>query len=114
MPTYEYRCDECGEFSAIRPIRMRDTPCICPQCGTASPRVLVAAPSLAVMSSGARNAHSRNERAANAPMTSSEYRASHRHGPGCGCCGGSPSKTTVTAHTGEKAFPTKRPWMISH
>jgi hypothetical protein len=75
---------------------------------------MLSAPTLATMDGATRSAHATNERAANAPMTSAEYAARHKHGPGCGCCSGKPSKSTVRAADGSKAFPTKRPWMISH
>ncbi|THF59433.1 FmdB family zinc ribbon protein [Pseudothauera rhizosphaerae] len=114
MPTYEYLCDDCGEFAAYRPIAKRDEPCICPNCGTPSPRVILSAPSLATMAGHLRAAHATNERAAHAPRTSAEYKATHQHGPGCGCCGGGKSKSTVTTADGKKTFPSKRPWMISH
>jgi hypothetical protein len=38
-----------------------------------------------------------------------------RHPSGCGCCSGTSKRgSTVTAPSGAKTFPTKRPWMISH
>ena len=114
MPTYEYLCDDCGDFTAFRPMSERNLPCACPVCGGDSQRVLLSAPTLSALSAAARNAHATNERAAHAPKTSAEYTATHKHGPGCGCCGGGKSKATVTAANGSKAFPTKRPWMISH
>jgi putative FmdB family regulatory protein len=114
MPTYEYFCEDCGDFSALRPMSARNEPCACPHCGTAAYRVMLSAPTLATMDGATRSAHATNERAANAPMTSAEYAARHKHGPGCGCCSGKPSKSTVRAADGSKAFPTKRPWMISH
>lgn len=113
MPSYEYCCDDCGDFSAIRPIAMRNDPCVCPTCGGHAQRVIRSAPRLATMSSANRSAHATNERAAHAPRTSAEYKATHKHGPGCGCCGGT-SKSTVQTADGAKTFPTKRPWMISH
>jgi len=36
------------------------------------------------------------------------------HPAGCGCCAGAKRGATVTAQDGSKAFPSKRPWMISH
>ncbi|MEN7530396.1 MULTISPECIES: zinc ribbon domain-containing protein [unclassified Cupriavidus] len=66
MPTYDYRCDKCGDFSQLRPIASRDVPAVCPGCGEVAPRALVAAPSL---SGGA------------AEGTSSS------HGGNCACCG---------------------------
>ena len=113
MPTYEYRCDDCGDFTAYRPIAVRNDPCICPYCGKGSERVILSAPTLATMSSTNRIAHATNERAAHSPKTSAEHHATHRHGPGCGC-GSGISKSTVKSPDGAKTFPTKRPWMISH
>lgn len=69
MPTYDYRCDDCGDFALMRPMAQRDEPVGCPQCGKAAARALVAAPALA----GAPGA------------VPSEL--SSTHGAGCGCCG---------------------------
>jgi hypothetical protein len=33
---------------------------------------------------------------------------------GCGCCSTGKRGATVTGASGNKAFPAKRPWMISH
>ncbi len=117
MPTYDYFCEHCGDFAVIRPISARNQPYACPHCGASAYRVMIGAPTLATLDTPTRSAHATNERARHAPMTSAEYHNSgrHRHGPGCGCCGGSPSqKNTYRTADGAKAFPTKRPWMISH
>ena len=113
MPIYEYQCESCGIFDLGRPIALRDAGCNCPVCSRQARRVIASAPALSAMTAQARNAHATNERAAHAPMTSGEYRA-YKHPPGCGCCSGTGSKATVRAPDGSKAFPTKRPWMISH
>lgn len=68
MPTYDYRCDDCGDFALMRPMAQRDEPVGCPQCGKAAARALVAAPALA----GAPGA------------VPSELAG---HGAGCACCG---------------------------
>jgi len=108
MPAYEYRCDTCGDFVALRSIADRNTPCACPGCGADATRMM-SMPALATLSATTRSAHATNERARHEPKSS----AGHVHGPGCGC--GSGKKTaTVKAPDGAKAFPTKRPWMISH
>lgn len=114
MPIYEYFCENCGDFSALRSMSERNEPCPCPRCGAESDRILLSAPMLATMDGAARRARATNERSANAPMSSVEYAAGHKHGQGCGCCSGTPLKLTVRAADGSKAFPTKRPWMISH
>ena len=33
---------------------------------------------------------------------------------GCGCCSTAKRGATLTGANGNKAFPSKRPWMISH
>jgi putative FmdB family regulatory protein len=113
MPTYDYMCNDCGLFEVQRPMALRNDACACPSCSQPSARVLVSASALATMSGRARAAHATNERAANAPKTSGEY-LSYRHPPGCGCCSSAASKSTVRTPDGAKAFPSKRPWMISH
>jgi hypothetical protein len=78
--------------------------------------VLVAAPRLAALSDTARLAFITNERASHAPRSSrdSEPYRHLRHPAGCGCCKPGGRSATVTAPNGAKAFPSKRPWMISH
>jgi putative FmdB family regulatory protein len=68
MPLYEYVCDACGPFAAMRPMAAFSDPCDCPDCGTASPRNLLASPSL-----GGNGAPA----AAGGTKT---------HFGGCGCC----------------------------
>ena len=116
MPTYDYHCASCGGFDAFRTVAARNEPATCPDCGAASPRVFVSAPRLACMSSDTRTAMGINERAAHAPRSSSDGAYTRlRHPAGCGCCSTSIKRSaTVTAANGAKAFPTKRPWMISH
>ncbi|MBL27096.1 MAG: FmdB family transcriptional regulator [Rhodospirillaceae bacterium] len=111
MPLYEYQCDSCGVFDAMRPMAQSADPCDCPACGTTAPRVMFTAPRLAAMDTGLRHAHATNERSADSPRTSRDA-SSHRHGPGCGC--GSGTSKAVHRPDGSKTFPSKRPWMISH
>ena len=113
MPTYDYACASCGGFEAIRAVVRRDEPAACPDCGCASPRVFIAAPRLALLSDGMRSAMATNERARHEPKSSGEY-SRVKHPAGCGCCGSVRNKATVTDARGNKAFPGKRPWMISH
>lgn len=120
MPTYDYDCPACGGFDAFRNLSERNLPADCPECGTTSPRVLVSAPRLSAMATGTRRAIEANERSANAPYSSKDLAGSYgrlRHPSGCGCCSGGSSRirsATVRAPNGAKAFPSKRPWMISH
>ena len=113
MPTYDYACAACGGFDALRPVSRRDEPAHCPGCGGVSPRVLAAAPRLALLDGGVRVALQTNERARHEPKSSRDY-ARLRHPSGCGCCSGATRGATVTAANGSKTFPSKRPWMISH
>ena len=118
MPTYDYDCGACGGFDAIRSLSLRNEPATCPECGGASPRVFVNAPRLACVSSETRMARDTNERAQHSPRSSKDSGGSYgrmRHPSGCGCCSTSGKRGgTVTAANGAKAFPSKRPWMISH
>ncbi len=112
MPTYDFRCETCGVFSAVRRIADRDADCACPQCGTLAGRTL-SMPSLSLMAGSTRASHQVNERAANAPKRSSEYR--HVHGPGCGCGSPKPAGAMTQATPGGlKGNTGGRPWMISH
>ena len=114
MPTYDYACDQCGPFESLRSMAQRDAPAVCPQCGTACERVLIGAPRLAVMSDRQRLAMSTNERASHEPVSSKSY-VPRAHPSGCSCCsGGAKAKATAVAPNGNKSFPAKRPWMISH
>ncbi len=114
MPVYEYWCDTCeSDFTVLRRMSESHLPHECPDCGGSAERAMLTAPSLSAMPAAARKAHATNERASHAPISSTEYK--ERHGAGCSCCKpGLPKRATVTAPTGEKAFPTARPWMISH
>jgi putative FmdB family regulatory protein len=113
MPTYDYACARCGGFDALRTLARRNEPADCPQCGAAAPRVFAQAPRLALMQMTTRAAIETNERARHEPKRSRDYQRL-RHPAGCGCCGTGRRSATVTAANGNKAFPSKRPWMISH
>lgn len=114
MPTYDYACPDCGGFDALRSLAARNEAAPCPDCGTDSARVFVTAPRLALMEGSTRRALETNERARHEPKRSSDY-ARLKHPAGCGCCSTSGKRgATVTAPNGNKAFPGKRPWMISH
>ena len=112
MPTYDYACAACGGFDAIRSLAQRNEPARCPDCGSASPRVFAGAPRLALMEGATRSALATNERARHEPKSSRDY-ARLKHPAGCGCCS-TARRATLTAANGNKAFPSKRPWMISH
>ena len=113
MPTYDYACAGCGGFEALRSVSARDEPAVCPDCGAAAPRVFVNAPRLALMDGGTRGALAANERARFEPRSSREY-SRLKHPAGCGCCSTGNRGATLTGANGNKAFPSRRPWMISH
>jgi putative FmdB family regulatory protein len=112
MPVYEYLCNDCGPFTAIRPMAEHADPQPCPDCHTPAPRVLMTAPHLATMSATRRRAHATNERSSHAPQVLSQLNSSH--GSGCACCSGRSSRLARRGKDGSKSFPTSRPWMISH
>ena len=118
MPTYDYHCEDCGGFDAFRSLALRNEPATCPVCQAASPRVFVQGPRLACLSGDSRRAHDVNERAQHVPRSSRDSAAGSygrmSHPSGCGCCSTAKRGATVTGANGNKAFPTKRPWMISH
>ncbi len=62
MPVYEYLCNDCGPFTDMRPMAECDAPQDCPQCESASPRVILTAPNFFCMPSDKRKAHATNER----------------------------------------------------
>ncbi|SMF89190.1 putative regulatory protein, FmdB family [Azospirillum oryzae] len=116
MPMYDYECPTCGDFTEMRPMAESSLPQPCPWCEMPAPRVIRMAPAFSTLSAATRTAHSTNERSADRPKLLSEVGPAHKHGPGCGCCGGGGKKGRSVLRTadGAKGFPTARPWMISH
>jgi putative FmdB family regulatory protein len=114
MAVYEYLCTDCGAFSAVRPMRDSSLPQPCPLCATLSPRAWITPPVFSGMSSARRHAYQTNERASHEPRVASQTDSAKAHQPGCSCCSGKVSSTTRVAANGNKSFPGKRPWMISH
>jgi putative FmdB family regulatory protein len=118
MPVYEYECESCGVFSALRKMSESSHPAFCQECGSESPRIM-SAPRLAVMAKSQREAHERNEKSAHEPKVG--RRSS------CGCTGSHTCKSAAdkklpAAAKQEGAKPalqmqtkkTARPWMLSH
>jgi putative FmdB family regulatory protein len=81
MPTYDYKCERCGDFDALRSIAQRDQPADCPGCGHPAPRVLGGAPRLSALDAAARRGPTAQQRAA-AEGTYQRMRC----GAGCSCC----------------------------
>jgi len=112
MPVYEYECDTCGVFTALRKMSESAAPAACEECGCESPRIM-SAPRLAVMDKSQRVAHERNEKSAHDPKVAKRS--------SCGCAGSHTCKTTtkVSQETGRAPLQmqtkkTARPWMLSH
>lgn len=114
MPTYDYECGACGGFDAFRSLNARNESAPCPDCSAASPRVFASAPRLVLLDATKRSAMDTNERARHEPKSSRDYQRL-KHPSSCGCCSPTGRRgATVVSPNGAKAFPTKRPWMISH
>ena len=119
MPLYEYRCDDCGTFSAIRKMSESSMQGICGDCGAACERI-ISAPYFAILGKEQRVAHERNEKSAHEPGT---MRRSS-----CGCSGGHTCHTDKSNAKKDQASQsenqgavfqmqtkkTARPWMLSH
>ena len=108
MPVYDYHCPDCGTFEVMRRIGNRDAPAVCPRCGLEAGRVMLATPSLPLVSGNVRRAMETNERARHEPKSSS------RHPSGCGCCSKPSNVANKAGPPAAKSFANKRPWMISH
>jgi putative FmdB family regulatory protein len=107
MPVYDYECEVCGVFTALRPMARYREPLDCPNCGREAGRAFLTAPALASMGTQRRTAHAINERAAHEPRSSGAL----NHGAGCSCCN---SRSKAYPEGTAKSFSKQRPWMISH
>lgn len=118
MPIYDYRCEQCGEFSALRKMSEAGDSVACVECGEMAVRI-ISAPYLALMDRNSRVANERNEKSAHEPK---QVRRSS-----CGCSGTHTCKsdTKETASKAAKATSnpnglmmqtkkTARPWMLGH
>jgi putative FmdB family regulatory protein len=115
MPLYDYQCESCGTFSAIRKMSESSEPNMCETCGEMAPRI-ISAPNLALVSSATRNAHERNEKSAHEPV--------YARRSSCGCSGSHSCKPS-TKKEGQQSEnkgtglsmqtkKTARPWMLGH
>lgn len=114
MPLYEYRCNSCGQFSAMQKMSQSSSPSSCPSCGVMAERI-ISAPRLALMDKGTRTAMERNEKSAHAP------RQARRSS--CGCSGTHTCSSTTKASSNQQnekpglqmqTKKTARPWMLGH
>ncbi|WP_371823111.1 zinc ribbon domain-containing protein [Microvirga sp. HBU67558] len=81
MPIYDYECQGCGPFTAMRPMARFQDPCACPKCGAEASRASLSAPAIARINSGGRIANEATQRSATDLRPSSAA-----HPAGCGCC----------------------------
>jgi putative FmdB family regulatory protein len=80
MPTYIYRCPQCGPFAAVRRMAEFDWPAPCPHCAAESIRTLTVPAVL-----GTRRSNNTDNSGKSSTDTSSGYgRLSHP--AGCKCC----------------------------
>lgn len=114
MPMYDYECDSCGAFTALKKMSESDAAQACPNCGGMSARVITA-PTLAILGAAQRSAYERNEKSAHEPKM--VKRSS------CGCsgahtCSSSASKSvkSTSSNNGLQMQTKKsaRPWMLGH
>jgi len=117
MPVYEYKCKDHGVFFELATMDESQQPKNCPKCAQACARIIRIAPEVLDMSPEKRKAHATNEKNQHEPTFSSLEKREEdiEHSSGCGCNKRKPggSKLLLTS-TGEKMFPSMRPWMISH
>lgn len=113
MPVYDYKCPKHGVFSELATIENHAQPNPCPHCGDLAGRVIIVAPDALNMDPNQRKACAHNERAQHQPQVvttgvdADEERAMS--------FGERPKKCrAVFTPSGEKVFPSARPWMISH
>lgn len=80
MPIYEYDCERCGRFTALRKLAQYEQPAPCPACGAEVPRALTHPAWL-----GASARQRRYDAAA--PSSRQAVAAPRTHGSSCSCCG---------------------------
>ncbi|MFT6989990.1 MAG: putative FmdB family regulatory protein [Paraglaciecola sp.] len=115
MPLYDYQCESCGTFSALRKMSESANPSECDSCGEMAARI-ISAPHLALLSSSTRIAHERNEKASHEP------RQTRRSSCGCStdahsCKPASKQNANPTTEGHGLLMQTKktaRPWMLGH
>ena len=98
----------------MNPMAKSREPANCPSCAALSARD-IAPPFLGAKSRNNIAVGDRNERARNEPLHSAEH--GHKHNAGGSCCNGQSSRIsgkTLSNGSGDKMFPSMRPWMISH
>jgi putative FmdB family regulatory protein len=121
MPLYDYQCETCGPFSAMKKMTESGLATACGNCGSMSERV-ISVPYFALLTKAKRSAYERNEKSAHEP------KAVRRSS--CGCSGAhtcnpkssqtnvaKENKTQSNQQAGGFQMQTKltaRPWMLGH
>jgi putative FmdB family regulatory protein len=67
MPSYDFRCERCGPFSRVLPMREATGTSACPQCAAVAPRVF-GAPALVGGATPIRRARAAAEASADTPQ----------------------------------------------
>ena len=117
MPVYDYKCKEHGIFYGLATVEDHSKPTACPNCGALSPRIILVAPNILTMPKNKKKAFEVNEKNKHEPTHSTGERRTldHQHANTCGCSTHTVTKSKLMyTATGEKMFPSMRPWMISH
>lgn len=79
MPTYSYRCPQCGPFAAVRRMADFNQPTPCPICAGESQRMLTVP---ALLGARRPEAVDKNNRSTDSASTYPRL----THTVGCGCC----------------------------
>lgn len=119
MPIYDYQCEECGSFTALRKMSESDAAAACPSCGVSGVRVITA-PQLAILGKAQRSAYERNEKSAHEPKMARRSSCGCNGTHTCSTSGKSKSAKSTdksVAKTNGLEMQTKktaRPWMLGH
>jgi len=116
MPVYDYKCKDHGVFDALATMAQSSDPAQCPQCNELCSRVIILPPEMFKMDKAKKQGHETNERNQHEPTYSSKERRQDddKHSKGCGCENKIGKSAMLLNASGEKFFPSMRPWMISH
>jgi putative FmdB family regulatory protein len=105
MPIYDYECAEHGTFEMARPMSQSGNAGVCPDCGSASNRIITA-PRLRTLGPLTRMSMERNEKS--------------RHSPHV-CTSGCSHKAAPAAQNTDRSGKPKlisyrgpRPWVVEH
>ncbi|WP_267361750.1 MULTISPECIES: zinc ribbon domain-containing protein [unclassified Methylobacterium] len=104
MPIYDYACEACGPFTAMRPMAEFRDPCACPECRVGALRTFLSAPAIARMDPARRSALASNERDA-----SSRGPTKAAHPAGCGCCMRRSPVLSALSSNGGRVFSSSGP-----